>query len=98
MELKDFIGAVVFSPHTKMHYTITQITAPEICVVCTTPNRLGYYPNYCYETINGDPFTNGYLVFENPALTTPFKAAYDAYCRTEDAYWENYDYWLHKSY
>lgn len=96
MELKDFIGKVVISSERKARYVLTKITAPEISVRTEKPNERGYYSHYCWETINGDPISNGYLVFEDQSLTEPFKAAYNAYCRTEDAHWENYGYYMRR--
>ena len=97
MELKSFIGQVVISTATGRRFKINQITSPEFKVVTEAPGPSGYLENYTFPTINGDPISNGSLVFENSAFTEPFKAAYAAYCRTEDAYWEEYDYWLHRS-
>jgi hypothetical protein len=97
MELKDFIGKIVISTETKRRFVLHEITAPQIKVWTEKPDSHGHYSCYCWETINGDPFSNGYLVFEDPSLTEPFKAAFHAYCRTEDAYWEEYGYWLRKS-
>ena len=96
MELKDFIGKIVISSERKTRYVLTKITAPEISVRSETPNERGYYSYYCWENINGDTISNGYLVFENQSLTEPFKAAYNAYCRTEDARWENYGYYMRR--
>ena len=96
MELKDFIGKVVISTESKERYVLKEITAPEIAVRTEKPNERGYYSHYCWETINGDPISNGYLVFEDQSLTEPFKAAYNAYCRTEDAHWENYGYYMRR--
>ncbi len=95
--LKDFLGKVVVDPKTKRRYKLDEITAPYIEVVTVEPNARGYHENYCCECNSGDPISNGTLVFEDPTLTEPFKKLYNAYCRTEDAYWENYGYWLHKS-
>ncbi len=96
MELKDFIGKIVISPTTKKRYVLYEITAPKIKAWTEKPEPNGHYCCYCWETINGDPISNGYLVFEDESLTEPFKIAFDAYCRTEDARWEDYGYWLHK--
>lgn len=96
MELKAFIGQAVISPETKRRYILEKITAPEIGVATVEPGISGYPEHYVYMTINGDPFSRGTLVFENPELTAPFIAAYEAYLRTEDARWESYGYWLHK--
>ena len=97
MELKDFIGKIVIRASDKKRLFITEITAPEIEAQTVEKDSYGHYTCYCWETINGDPITNGYLVFEDESLTEPFKKAYDAYCRTEDAYWENYGYYMRKS-
>lgn len=97
MELKDFIGKTVIRTWNNKRFFITEITAPQISAQTVEPDEHGHYTCYCWETINGDPFTNGYLTFEDPSLTEPFKKAYDAYCSTEDAYWENYGYWMRKS-
>lgn len=91
MELKDFIGKVVVSNYTKRKFKISNITAPTIEAYCIDPNERGCYS---WPTISGDPFTNGDLAFEDETLLEPFKAAYNAYCRTEDAYWEEYGYWM----
>ena len=97
MELfKNFIGKIVISTRSKNRFVIEKITAPEISVRTEKPNKLGYYSYYCWDTINGDPISNGDLVFEDPSLTDPFKKAYDAYSRTEDARWECYGYYLMK--
>lgn len=96
MDLKKFVGQVVISSVTKRRFILKNITAPEIGVVSETPGTSGYPEHYVYGTINGDPISTGTLVFENPALTEPFKAAYKAYCRTEAAYWESYGYWMRR--
>ncbi len=97
MELESFIGKIVISSERKTRYVLTKITAPEISARSEKPNERGYYSHYCWETINGDPISNGYLVFEDQSLTEPFKAAYDAYCRTEDARLENYGYYMRRN-
>ncbi len=94
MGIKDFIGKVVISTGSKERFYLDEITSPKIRVVTTTPDNQGHYTYYCWKTINGDPFSNGYLVFEDAGLLEPFKAAYDAYCRTKDAFWEEYGYWM----
>lgn len=96
MELKDFIGKVVISTESKERYVLTEITAPEITVRAEKPNDRGYHPCYCWETINGDPISRGYLRFEDESLTEPFKVAYSIYCRTQDAYWETYGYYMRR--
>ena len=97
MELKDFIGKTVIRVSDKKRLFITKITSPEIEAQTVEKGVYGQHTCYCWETINGDPITNGYLLFEDQSLTEPFKKAYDAYCRTEDAYWEEYGYWMRKS-
>lgn len=97
MELKDFIGKIVISSERKTKYVLTKITAPEISVRTEKPNERGYYSHYRWDTINGDPISNGYLVFEDQSLTESFKAAYNAHCSTEDARWENYGYYMRKN-
>lgn len=96
MELKDFVGKVVVSAKTKRRFYLKEITAPKIGVVTIAPDSRGLYTRYWWGTINGDPFSTGALVFEDAALLEPFKAAYTAYCRTEEAYWEEYGYWMRK--
>ena len=96
MELKAFVGATVINTQTKNRFILREITAPEISVQAVVPNSLGYYPHYVYPTANGDPVSNGILVFEDASLNEPFKAAFEAYSRTEDARWETYAYWLHR--
>ena len=96
MELKDFIGKIVIRASDKKRLFITEITSPKISAQTVEKGEFGYPACYSWDTINGDPITNGYLVFEDPSLTEPFKKAYDAYCRTQDAYWEEYGYWMRK--
>lgn len=96
MELKDFIGKIVISPKTKKRYVLQQITAAIIEAKSQQPDERGYCSSYRWETINGDPISNGQLVFEDKSLTEPFKKAYAAHYSTQDAYWENYGYWMRK--
>ncbi len=96
MELKEFIGKVVVSPTTKIRYRLSEITSPEIKAWTVKPDAYGHYTCYCWKTINGDPFSNGYLVFEDRSLTEAFKAAYNAYSRTKDAFMEEYGYWMRR--
>ena len=96
MVLKDFLGKVVIRPDTGVRFVITQIQAPAIQVRTTEPGSHGYYSYYSYPTINGDPFTEGYLVFEDAGLTEQFCRVFDAHCRSEDGYWETYDYWMRR--
>ena len=97
MELKDFIGKVVVSTQSGERYVLETITAPYIRVKTEKPKEHGYPSYYSWETISGDPISRGLLVFEDVSLTEPFKVLYDAYCRSEDGYWENYGYWMRKS-
>jgi hypothetical protein len=96
MELKDFIGKIVISTSTNKRYRLHRITSPYIDVESELPNSGGYPSHYRFDCINGDPFSSGTLVFEDQSLTEPFKAAYQAYCNTEDARWENYGYYMRK--
>lgn len=94
MELKEFIGKVVVKAGSKRRFYLREITAPCIGITSVDPEPNGYPVSYSYRTINGDPFSKGTLLFEEPDLLEPFKEAYNLYCRTEDARWENYHYWL----
>ena len=96
MELKSFIGKIVISANSKTRYVLTEITAPKITVRTEKPDQCGYYSTYYWETINGDPISNGYLVFEEQSLTEPFKEAYEKYSRSKDAYYEEIGYWMRK--
>lgn len=96
MELKEFIGKMVIAPETGERYLINKITAPEICVATVALGPYGQPKHYAYATINADPFSEGTLVFADASLLEPFKAAYNAYCRTEAAYWETYGYYMRK--
>ena len=96
MELEDFIGKVVVATESKARYVLTKITAPEILVRTEKPNERGCYPCYCFRTINGDPISRGCLRFEDESLTESFKVAYSNYCRTQDAYWETYGYYMRR--
>ena len=92
MELKQFIGKIVISTSTKNRYRLHRITAPYIEVASEQPNSSGYPSHYRFDCVNGDPITNGNLVFEDQSLSEPFKKAYSAYCRSMDGYWEDYGY------
>ena len=94
MNLQDFIGKTVLDGNRR--FALYRITSPEISVVDTRPDANGCYTHYAYATINGDPISTGILRFEDPALKEPFLAAYKAYCRTQDAYLEEYGYWLRR--
>ena len=96
MELNDFIGKVVINVHTKRRFILHRITSPEIMVYAEDDAKNGRFSCYCWRTINGDPFTNGDLIFEDESLNEPFKTAFDAYNRTRDAYWEEYGYWMRR--
>lgn len=96
MELKDFIHKTVIHVQTGKRYFLCNITAPVIEVVDKEPDKEGKRFRYRLDTINGDPISNGSFVFEDPTLTEPFKTAYNAHCRSEDGYWEEYGYWMRK--
>ena len=95
MELTAFIGKVVVCPTTHRRFALTKITSPSINVTCLSPAPMEG-TTYVFHTINGDPISNGTLVFEDARVAEPFKEAYAAYCRTKDAYWEEYGYWMRK--
>lgn len=94
--IKDFIGKVVIGTESKTRYVLTKVTSPYIEVKTEKLNEYGCPSHYQFETINGDPFTNGVLVFEDVSLTEPFKKVYNEYCHSKDAYWEEYGYWMRK--
>jgi len=96
LEIKDFIGKVVIDSSTGKRYVLSEITSPLLKVQVEQPDANGYRSGYCFPTINGDPISNGTLLFEDPTLTDPFKEAYNAYCRTEAAYYEEIGYWMRK--
>ena len=96
MELGQFIGKIVISTSTNKRYRLHRITSPYIDVESEQPNSSGYPSHYRFDCINGDPITNGNLVFEDQNLTEPFKKAYSDYCRSMDGYWEDYGYWMRK--
>ena len=94
MDIKSFIGKVVIGVESKKRYVLTEITSPYIAV--QEENKVNGGISIIYDTINGDPFEKGVWVFEDATLTKPFKAAYDAYCRTKDAYYEEIGYWMRR--
>lgn len=96
MELKDFIGKVVVGSESGKRYMLRRITAFSIEGYTVEKDARGYHASYCWSTINGDPISNGVLIFEDTSLTEPFKKAYEAYSYTKDAYWENYGYWMRR--
>lgn len=96
MDVQEFIGKIVVSPHTGERFVLHRITSPEIGVHTEKPEAHGHYTFRSFPTINGDPFQNGCLVFEDASLAPKFRKAYDAYCRTVDAYWEEYGYWMRR--
>ncbi len=96
MELAHFIGKIVISTSTKNRYRLHRITSSYIDVESEKPNSSGYPSHYRFDCTNGDPVSNGHLVFEDQRLTEPFKKAYTSYCRSMDGYWEDYGYWMRK--
>jgi hypothetical protein len=95
MELKDFLNKVVVGVNGTRFY-LKEITAPYISGVTVNPDEEGHHTFRKWPTINGDPFEKGYLVFEDKRLAAPFRAAYDAHCRTKDAYFEEFGYWMRR--
>ena len=96
MELKNFIGKTVISTNSNKRYMISKINSPYIAVLDETPDARGNRACYHFTTINGDPFSRGTLIFEDSSLKAPFIAAYDAYCRTQTARYEEMHYWSRK--
>ena len=94
MEIKDFIGKAVVEASSKRRYVLKEITSPYIAVKEENNTNSGL--SIIYDTINGDPFEKGILVFEDATLIKPFKVAYDAYCRTKNAYYEEIGYWMRR--
>ena len=56
------------------------------------PNSSGYLSHYRFDCINGDPISNGDLIFADQSLLEPFKKAYEAYYHST----EDYGYWMRK--
>lgn len=96
MEINDFLGKTVISANTGRKFVIYEITAPTVRAWTEDKKIPGGRSCYCWDTINGDPISRGTLVFEDPSLKEPFIKAFNKYCRTRDAYWENYEYWMRK--
>ena len=96
MELKQFIGKIVISTSTNKRYRLHRITSPYIDVESEQPNSSGYPSHYRFNCINGDPISNGSLVFEDQSLVESFQKAYTAHCHSTDGYWEDYGYWMRK--
>ena len=97
MSIKDFINKTVIDTETKKRYKLTRITSPEICVEAIVPSKNGMFASYRYATINGDPFSNGVLKFEDETLFEPFNIAYRTHCRSESGRMEEYGYWMRRS-
>lgn len=96
MAFEEYIGKIVVGVESKRRYVLTKVTAPTIHVRTVEANSSGYPSHYVWETINGDPFTTGKLVFEDASLNEPFKAAYAAHTRSKEGSWEDYGYWMRK--
>ena len=96
MEIKEFIGKIVINAKTKERYILSSVTSPCIEVKTVKLNECGCPSCYRFETINGDPFERGVLIFEDVSLAAPFKKAYEEYSHSEDARWEEYGYWMRK--
>ena len=94
MKITDFLGEVVICPGTNKRYVITEITSPYITAREEKPGGNGYYKHYRWDTVNGDPISNGSLVFENSALNEIFIKSFDEYSHSRDAYWEEYGHWM----
>jgi hypothetical protein len=96
MKLNSFIGKTVISTSTHNRYVIEKITSPYIGVRSEKPNSSGYHSHYRFDCINGDPITNGDLIFEDKTLTESFKMTYNDYCHSKDAYYEDVGFWMRK--
>jgi hypothetical protein len=96
MKINDFIGKVVIDAKTGTRYRLHEITSPSICIISEHPDENGHSKRYTYNTINGNPISNGTLIFEDTTLTESFTVVYDSYCHSKDAYWEDYGYWMRK--
>ena len=96
MKLNSFIGKTVISTSTHNRYVIEKITSPYIGVRSEKPNSSGYHSHYRFDCINGDPITNGDLIFEDKTLTESFKKTYNDYCHSKDAYYEEIGFWMRK--
>lgn len=94
MEIKDFIGKVLIESKSKKRYVLKEITAPYIAVKEEENANSGI--SIIYDTINGDPFERGVLRFEDAAQNALFRAVYDAYCHTKDAYYEQMEFWMRR--
>ena len=88
MNINHYIGKNVIVAQTKARCVLSEITSPYIKV------RDMDGRSFIYLTINGDPIKNGVLVCEDTSLTASFIAAYDAYCRSKQAYYEEIGYWM----
>ena len=97
MSIKDFINKTVVDTETKKRYKLTRITSPEIGVEAIVTNANGTVASYRYDTINGDPFSNGVLKFEDETLLEPFNIAYRTHCRSEEGRMEEYGYWMRRA-
>ena len=95
MQLKDFINKVVISTATNKRMYLCEITSPYFKTVSVDADEYGH-TWHVWPTINGNAFENGRLVFEDSSLTAPFLSVYNDYCRTKDAYWEEYGYWMRR--
>ena len=96
MQISDFIGKVVIEAESKKRYVLKEITSPYITASEERTNEKGHRGSYIWFAINGDPNSRGDLRFEDESLTEPFKVAYNTYCRSRDAYWEEYGHWMRK--
>ena len=87
---------MVIGAESKKRYVLRRITAACIEVSTEEKDARGNCSFYCWSTINGDPISNGILIFEDDSLTEQFIAAYNAYSNTQAAYYEEIGYWMRK--
>ena len=97
MSIDNFVGKVVVDVASGKRYILRQITAPYLMAWTAEADAQGNRGSYCWCTINGDPISNGILIFEDVTLNDPFMAEYNAHCHTRDAYFEEMGYWMRKS-
>jgi hypothetical protein len=94
MDIKNFIGKVVIEKESGKRFILKEITSPYIAVKEESNINSGI--SIIYDTINGDPIQKGILVFEDKTLTAQFLTAYEAYCHSQDAYYEEIGYWMRR--
>ena len=92
MKIDDFVGKYVIFKERNERCKIYEITVPiiEFALLGEDEEILKVYR---YSTLEGDPFSNGDMVFEDETLLEPFKAAFEEYCQSAEGHKTEYDYW-----